>query len=238
MERGGAESGMRRLGYEVIRALGRIVVFAQMRLHVSGVERVPAQGGVMLVSNHLGLSDPLPIGLRLPRQMRMLGKIEIFNRFLLGGIAHMAGAVPIRRGESDREALQTVLDLLKAGECLLVFPEGTYAHAPKPVGLLPFKTGAAWLALRSGCQVVPVGVTGAEEVWHWKRGWRPWRRPRVSATFGEPYRVQLEPGIPLKIALQTATEEMARRIVELLPEDYRGIYMTPQGLGTLEKTSP
>ncbi len=238
---------MRRLGYGVIRALGRIVVAAQMRLRVSGVERVPATGGVMLVSNHLGLSDPLPIGLRLPRQMRMLGKIEIFRRFLLGDIARIAGAVPIRRGKSDREALQTTLHLLTAGECLLVFPEGTYAHAPKPVGMLPFKTGAAWLALRSGCLVVPVGISGTERVWHWARGWRPWRLPRVSVNFGEPYSIQLQPGVPLKLALQAAAEEMARRIAELLPESYRGVYAGLQGLGavdiaqgfgTFEKTSP
>jgi len=229
---------MRRLGYEVIRALGRLVVFAQMRLRVVGVERVPTSGGVMLISNHLGLIDPLPIGLRLPRQMRMLGKIEIFRRFLLGDIARIAGAVPIRRGESDREALVTTLDLLKAGECLLVFPEGTYAHAPKPVGMLPFKTGAAWLALRSGCAVVPVGIAGTERVWHWKRGWRPWRRPRVSVVFGEPYTVQQQPGVSLKIALQAAAEQMAELIADLLPERYRGVYAQTQGLGTLEKTSP
>jgi 1-acyl-sn-glycerol-3-phosphate acyltransferase len=238
---------MWRLGYGVIRALGRIVVFAQMRLRVVGVERVPAKGGVILVSNHLGLSDPLPIGLRLPRQMRMLGKIEIFRRFVLGGVAHIAGAVPIRRGESDRDALLTVLDLLKAGECLLVFPEGTYAHAPAPVGMLPLKTGAAWLALRSGCQVVPVGITGTEQVWHWARGWRPWRRPQVSVVFGEPYTLQVESGAPLKVALRAATEDMGRRIAALLPERYRDAYTsaqglsvlrTTQGLGTLEKTSP
>jgi 1-acyl-sn-glycerol-3-phosphate acyltransferase len=238
---------MWRLGYGLIRALGRLVVFAQMRLRVVSVGHVPATGGVMLVSNHLGLSDPLPLGLRLPRQMRMLGKIEIFRRFMLGGVARIAGAVPIRRGESDRDALVTVLDLLKAGECLLVFPEGTYAHAPAPVGMLPLKTGAAWLALRSGCQVVPVGIIGTEQVWHWARGWRPWRRPQVSVVFGEPYVLQLEPGAPLKIALRAATEDMGRRIAALLPERYRGAYADAQGLGVLaatqgfgalEKTSP
>jgi 1-acyl-sn-glycerol-3-phosphate acyltransferase len=237
MRRGGVESCMRRLGYEMIRALGVLVTLAQMRLRVTGVEHVPARGGVILVSNHLGLIDPLPIGLRLPRQMRMLGKIEIFRRFLLGGVARIAGAVPIRRGEFDREALQTALDLLSAGECLLVFPEGTYAHAPMPVGLLPFKTGTAWLAFRSGCPIVPVAVTGAERVWHWKRGWRPWRRPRVSVVFGEPYRLERQPGAPLKLALQSAADEMARRIADLLPEGYRGVHAVAQGLGTFEKIS-
>src|SRR5262249_4781735 len=105
------------------------------------------------------------------------------------------------------------------------------------VGLLPFKTGTAWLALRSGCPIVPVGVTGAERVWHWKRGWRPWRRPRVSIVFGEPYRLEHEPGAPLKVELQSAADQMARRIADLLPEGYRGVYARAQGLGTFEKIS-
>jgi hypothetical protein len=56
-------------------------------------------------------------------------------------------------------------------------------------------------------------------------------------TFGAPYRVQPEPGVSLKIALQTATEEMARRITELLPEGYRGVYATAQGSEALEETA-
>jgi 1-acyl-sn-glycerol-3-phosphate acyltransferase len=232
-----AEKHMRRLGYALIRALGWIVALAQMRLRVVGVERVPAKGGVILVCNHLGVIDPLPIGLRLPREMRMLAKIEIFHRFVLGGLARMAGAVSIRRGESDREALQTTLDLLKAGECLLVFPEGTYAHAPKPVGMLPLKTGAAWLALRSGCLVVPVGICGTERVWHWSRGWRPWRRPLVHVVFGAPYVPQAPAGVSLKVALQAVTDEMGHRIAALLPGEYRGVQADAWG-SAIEKTAP
>jgi 1-acyl-sn-glycerol-3-phosphate acyltransferase len=229
---------MRRLRYALIRALGWGVALAQMRLRVVGVKRVPLTGGVMLVSNHLGVSDPLPIGLRVPRELRMLSKIEIFHRFFLGGVARIVGAVPIRRGESDRAALQTVLDLLEAGECLLLFPEGTYAHPPAPVGMLPLKTGAAWLALRSGCQVVPVGIYGTERVWHWSRGWRPWRRPLVHVVFGAPYVPQAPAGVSLKVALQAVTDEMGHRIAALLPEEYRGVQADAQGSGAFEKTVP
>src|SRR5947208_2606233 len=110
--------------YRVLRLIARLVVGAQMRLRAEHADRVPCEGGVLLVSNHLGLTDPLPIGVRLPRQMRMLSKAEIFGWFFIGWAAKHAGAVAIRRGESDRHALAMLSRLLQSGECVLVFPEG------------------------------------------------------------------------------------------------------------------
>jgi len=212
------------LGYRFIRALGGCVALLQMRLRVRHRGRVPASGGVLLVSNHLGHTDPLVIGLRLPREMRMLGKAELFEWFFISWAARRARAIPIRRGESDRQALGTLLRVLQGGECVLVFPEGTYAYHPDPAAMLPFKPGAAWLALRAGVPVVPVGIRGTERGWHRSRGWRPWQRPRVEVTFGEPYRPAPPAGLPTKAALDTVAEDMARRVAALLPPAYRGHY--------------
>lgn len=209
-------------GYRFVRALARCVVLAQMRLRVHYAERVPRSGGVLLVSNHLGLTDPLAIGARLPREMRMLGKTELFGWLFVGWAARRARAIPIRRGESDRQALGTLLRMLRDGECVLIFPEGTYAYAPDPPAMLPLKTGAAWLALRAGVPVVPVGIWGTERVWHPSRGWRLWHRPRVEVVFGEPYTPAPPAGLPTRAAFDAATEDMARRIAALLPPSYRG----------------
>jgi 1-acyl-sn-glycerol-3-phosphate acyltransferase len=210
--------------YRMLRLLARMVVGAQMRLRVEHADHVPREGGVLLVSNHLGLTDPLPIGVRLPRQMRMLGKVELFGWFLIGWAARQAGAVSIRRGESDRHALALLSKLLQSGECVLVFPEGTYRYAPESPGMLPFKAGAAWLALRTGVPIVPVALKGTENVWYWSRGWRPWRRMEVTVTFGEPYVPERPQGRTGKAALEAVTAEMAARIAALLPPDYRGFY--------------
>src|SRR5262245_11426706 len=141
--------------YWILRALARLLIATQMRvLRVTGRERVPATGSVLLVSNHLGPTDPLPIGVHLRRHVRIMAKAEIFRWPVLGWIARWARGVPIRRGESDREALRIVSRLLVAGECVLVFPEGTYADPPAPSAMLPVKTGAAWLAARRGAAAV------------------------------------------------------------------------------------
>jgi 1-acyl-sn-glycerol-3-phosphate acyltransferase len=218
------------LVYRVVVALVRLLLPSQMRLRVKGAENCPHRGALILVTNHLGLVDPAPIAVSVRRPIRMLAKSDIFDWPMLGGIAHGVRIVPVRRGVSDREALRTLSDILAQGQCVLLMPEGTYPKAPLPPALLPLKTGAAFLALRSGALVLPVALTGTERIWHRSRGWRVshlwqlWRRPQVTLTFGEPYRPQAPVGLSTKAAYQAVAEEMGRRIAALLPAEYRGAY--------------
>lgn len=213
--------------YRFLVALLRLILPLQMRLRVVGAERCPRSGALIIVANHLGLLDPAPIAVAVPRPMRILAKVEVFGWPLAGGMARWAGIVPVRRGEADREALRRLEAVLAKGGCVLLLPEGTYAKPPHPVGLLPFKTGAAFLALRSGALVLPIVLTGSERVWHAARGWRPWHRPRVTLTFGEPYRPQAPAGLSAKAAYQAIADEMGQRLAALLPEGYRGAYTEP-----------
>ena len=220
--------------YDAVRRLARVGIPLQARFTFSHPERVPLTGGVLLVSNHLGPTDPIFIGVRLGREMRILARSEIFDWPLLGWLARRCGAVPIHRREADREALRLALDLLTNDQCVLVFPEGNYARPPAPPGMLPLRTGAAWLALRAGVPVVPVAITGSERVWTLPRGWRVWHHPHVHVVFGEPYRPRVPSGVSTREALRRAADEMAHRIATLLPEAYRGRYWTPPGFGSGE----
>jgi 1-acyl-sn-glycerol-3-phosphate acyltransferase len=218
------------LGYSLIRSAARLVLAFQMRLEIHGVERLPRTGPVLLVSNHLGATDQLAIGAHLSHELRILTKAELFEWPILGWLARRGEAVPIRRGESDREALYIMRDLLHGGAWVLVFPEGTYGHvghAGEPLGMLPFKPGAAWLARHTGATIVPVAITGTESVWSPSRGWRLWQRPRVCVIFGEPYKPAWPENVAEKVAWRVVADEMALRIAALLPEDYRGAYVLP-----------
>ncbi|HLZ23061.1 MAG TPA: lysophospholipid acyltransferase family protein [Ktedonobacterales bacterium] len=214
------------MSFSILRLLAQLLVASQMRVSAEGRERVPANGPVLLVCNHLGYVDPLVVGINLCRQVRILSKVEVFQWPLVGWLARLAGTIPIHRGESDRMALRKLAALLSAGECVLVFPEGTFVDPPAPAVMLPVKTGAAWLALRTDATIVPVGLWGTHRVWSVQRGWRPWRHPHVHVVFGEPYRPTCGLSRPTKAAVSAVADEMAGRIATLLPEEYRGYYAT------------
>jgi 1-acyl-sn-glycerol-3-phosphate acyltransferase len=213
-----------KIGYRGLRLAATLLLACQTRLRVYGVERIPRSGAVLLVANHLGAIDPVAIALRIPRMVRILAKAEILTFPVLGGLARLGAVIPIRRGESDREALRTVVDQLWDGQAALVFPEGTFRRVPEPAAMAAVKPGAAWLALRTGATVVPVGIWGTERVWHPSRGWMLWHRPHVYVVFGEPYLVKPRQGVPTKTAIAESAAEMARRIASLVPAEYRGYY--------------
>ncbi len=215
------------LGYRILRSVANLILTFQMRLEIRGIEQLPQTGPLLFVSNHLGNTDQFAIAVRLRHELRILAKAELFEWPIVGWLARRGAAVPIHRGEADREALRTVRDLLVTGAWVLVFPEGTYVDAHEPLGMLPVKTGAAWLAWHTGATVVPVAITGTEVVWSPGRGWRLWQRPRVRVIFGDPYKPPWPAQMAPKAAWRAAADEMARRIAALLPEDYRGAYRLP-----------
>src|SRR5690349_17027314 len=128
------------LFYRFVIAMVRLILPLQMRLRVAGAERCPRSGPLIIVANHLGLLDPAPIAVAVPRTIRILAKSEVFSWPLVGGMARWARIVSVRRGASDREALRQLEAVLARGGCILLQPEGTYAKPPHPSGLLPFKT--------------------------------------------------------------------------------------------------
>jgi 1-acyl-sn-glycerol-3-phosphate acyltransferase len=210
--------------YRICRALLRLLLPLQMRLRVRGARRWRRTGALLIISNHLGLLDPLVIASHFPRQIHILAKAEVFEWPVIGGLARLSALVPVRRGASDREAVRALSDWLARGECIMLLPEGTYPKVPLPAAMLRAQPGAAFLALRSGATVLPVAVTGTERVWSPARGWHLWHRPRVTVNFGEPYCPQAPAGVGAKAAYQAVADDMGRRIAALLPEAYRGYY--------------
>jgi 1-acyl-sn-glycerol-3-phosphate acyltransferase len=211
--------------YRLLVGICRFLVFMIMKRRMGGQEHTPLSGGLLIVSNHLGLLDPIAIGTGLPRRLYILAKAEVFSWPVIGWLARKADMIPVRRGQSDREAVRRVLEHLEAGHAVLIFPEGTYPKAHQPRGMLKAQPGAALLALRSGATILPVGISGSEMVWS-KRGmpWSWFRRWPVEVRVGEPYRPDIPASASQKQALALVAGEMMRRIAALLPESYRGYY--------------
>lgn len=143
-------------------AFGKAVILPFYRLlfriRVEGTEHVPASGGVIICSNHISGHDPPLLGMLAPRLIRFMAKDELFRIPVIGWLAeHGGGALPVKRGTPDRAALKQSLEVLANGGCFGIFPEGTRSRTGN---LLKPEPGTAYLALKSGAVVIPVGFSG------------------------------------------------------------------------------
>jgi len=176
------EKGVSRPIYALVRG-GMVPLFrVWFRMHVSGAERVPREGAAIVAPNHKSFWDSFFIGVCVRRQLRFMGKTELFEG-LRGPLLVRLGAFPVRRGEADEDALETAREILRQGGLLALFPEGTRVRDPERLGHP--RRGAGRLALESGAPIVPCAITGTDRLFL-----GPLPKPkRVQVSFGEPIRV-------------------------------------------------
>jgi 1-acyl-sn-glycerol-3-phosphate acyltransferase len=144
----------------------------RLRARVTGQARVPMHGGVLLTSNHRSFLDHYLMAAACPRPMWYLGKDELAVG-LVGKFNCTMGMIPVKRGSADVEALQRIIGLLRAGEVVGVFPEGTRSSDGR---LYRFRSGMARIAAGGNVPVVPVGLIGTAKVWP-PRTVPSWKRP-------------------------------------------------------------
>lgn len=146
------------------------------RLRVYGRERVPREGGIVIACNHFSWFDPGALGAACPRTIYYMAKIEAHRVPGLGQLIRAFGTFPVRRGESDREAVRTMRQVVREGKALGLFVEGTRQRSGEPGEVQP---GAAMVALQEGVPIVPVAVHGSQT-------WKPGNFHPVSIAWGEP----------------------------------------------------
>jgi len=156
--------------YWIVRAILQPFFHLYFRMGRHGLDHIPSEGPVLVASNHRSFSDPFLIGTCLRRPLHFVAKVELFDKRWKAWILLALGAFPIKRGESDEEAMETARVILERGGAVGIFPEGTRVR-PGPLG--EPRSGAGRLALETGAPVVPVAIAGTEDI---RRSWRI--RPR------------------------------------------------------------
>lgn len=213
-----------------IRSWASALVWLVTRRDIKGREGIPRKGGLILASNHLNLTDPPILSIVMPRRVVWMSKQELFDIPVFGLLYHLFGCIPVRRFQADLRALRRSQDALQRGLVLGMFPEGTRSAGR---GLGQAEPGTALLAIRTDTPVMPVAIWGTEGV---KLPRDFFRRTPVHMVFGEPFRLP-KPQRLTKEAVEEGADLIMRRIAELLPERYRGVYASgqPQALEAKER---
>lgn len=183
------------------------------RVSLRGLEHVPSSGPLLVVSNHLSSIDPHVVAAVIRLHIVFMAKEELF-RWPLHYISNWYGAIPVRRGEADREAIRMALELLAEGKAIGVFPEGTRSRSGR---LGPGHAGAGLLALRSGAPILPVGIAGTNQV---SGPLSVLKRPQIAISVGPPFRLAPHVGTGRSAAASAATETIMHQIARLLPPEH------------------
>lgn len=187
--------------YTFGRVLCRIFTTLYFNLHVYGLHHVPDEGGVLLVSNHQSVLDPVLVGVRIRRPLSYMARASLFRNPFFGWLIKTLNAFPVHLGRGDTGAIKESIARLKAGQILTMFPEG---HRTWDGNLLPIQPGVALIVRRAGVPVVPVVVEGAHRAW--PRGTVLPRAVPVRILYGPPLNVD---------GLKTA------QVVELIDQTFR-----------------
>jgi 1-acyl-sn-glycerol-3-phosphate acyltransferase len=171
--------GVQPLVYLIVRGVLQPFLLVYFRLSRMGRGNVPKKGGVLLAPNHRSFLDPFVIGASVRRPIYFMAKQEMFTSRFRSWALNCVGAFPLRRGESDEDAMETARELIRQGKVVVIFPEGTRR---KTGSLGEPKRGIGRLALETGAPVVPVAVIGSERA---RRGWRV-RPVKVRVRMGRP----------------------------------------------------
>lgn len=181
------------------------------RTRFLGVENVPSEGGYLIAGNHVSYLDPMLLWCGTPEPTHFLARTELFSLPIVGWVLPRLWVFPISRASADREAIQRATALLKRGECVGIFPEGT-RQRPGQSGteLGEAHAGVAFIAMRAGVPVVPVGIWGTELAL--PRGAKVPRFPRVTIRYAEPVYPQAFAQYDRQERLQAMTAEIMRRV--------------------------
>jgi 1-acyl-sn-glycerol-3-phosphate acyltransferase len=200
------------------RGLIRFITYPFMFWKVKGKKNLPP-GPVLIVCNHLHISDPPYIAASIPKKAVFMAKEELWDNKWSRFWVENFGAFPVRRKTFNRESLRTAESWLDKGISLIMFPEGARSQDGQ---MNRAYTGAALIALHLGLPVIPVAISGSENVS--RLTWSFFHHPTIHVVIGKPLIPAQCNGIPTKKQRNEFSDEIMYKIAELLPTKYRGVY--------------
>lgn len=204
-----------------LRLIIRVVLKLIARITIYGKENVPATGGMILASNHIGILDIVMVYFAIDRTDLFIPVAEKWGKIgWINWLGRQLNFLFVDRFNPDLKAMRKMIALMEEGKCLVIAPEGTRSRVGS---LIEGKPGVTYLAARSGFPVFPVAITGTEDkviLGNLKR----LRKSNITLTAGDPFIIAPLPNKDRNAALQKYTDEIMCRMAALLPERYRGVY--------------
>lgn len=197
----------------------RIYTRITCRIDAPDLQKFPVQGPFIAITNHTGqIEAPLLFVHLQPRPLTGWAKIESWDNLFLRWVFNIWGAIPVRRGEADMNALKLALKALKEGKIFCLAPEGTRNKTGKLIRAMP---GTVIIALHSGAPIIPIAHWGGE---NYLSNLKRFKRTNFHIRLGVPFKLNVE-GLKVTGEIrQQIVDEMMYRIAKLLPEEYRGEY--------------
>jgi 1-acyl-sn-glycerol-3-phosphate acyltransferase len=197
----------------------RFLAFFLASWKVVGKENLPKDQPVLIVSNHLHIADPPMIAASLPLKIKIMAKEDLWHNAWSRFWVTNFGAFPVRRGVIDTEAIRSAERALKEGFSVIMFPEGGRSREAQ---LKPAMPGAAMIAARMNVPILPVSIAGSEYLRNIK--YCLLHHPRITVTIGEPFTLPPRGSKTPREERQEMADLIMRKIAEILPPKYRGVY--------------
>ena len=204
----------------MIRGLGHLLFYVLTDLEVVGQENLPDKGPLLIAFNHFGVADPALIVRVTPWPLEMVAGFLTPNApFWAPWVIKLWGCILVHRGTGSRAALRAAEAVLAQGGVVGLAPEGGMWATV----LRPARPGTAFLAVRTGARILPVGIDGTPDIF---ASLGKGRRAQVTARIGElfgPFQVSGR-GRERRQQLDEIGHEIMRRIADLIPPERRGYY--------------
>lgn len=198
----------------------RLVIKLIARVEIQGGENIPKEGGFVIATNHLGRLDVALLFYALEGDFILTIAEKYEHHWLFGPIGNAMNGIWLDRFSADIGAIRQVLTRMKAGGILVIAPEGTRS---KSESMAEGKPGVAYLALKAGVPIIPVGLVGTEDrvvVEQLKK----FKKSEIKIVVGNPFNLPPIQRNNREEMLKQYTDEIMCRIGVLLPEKYRGVY--------------